>query len=212
MSKTDSDITELSLNPFPSEEEMKTAQLLCCGRYCNQCETPAAYALRKRDVDMAFLLEKAIENELSETEREVVCDYWYNSLSLSQIAKSKGITPAAVNKTLDRANEKIERVLSYVVMYQQRVEDCSLTPVVVARAKVIAAAKNSPAENFGQRLVQLRKSKGITAKRVCKGTGIHFQRLRSLEQSCIPDCEELIALSEFFSVSVDYILKGVTNE
>ena len=132
--------------------------------------------------------------------------------SQKALAELLGITPAAVNKTLDRANEKIERVLSYVVMYQQRVEDCSLTPVVVARAKVIAAAKNSPAENFGQRLVQLRKSKGITAKKVCKGTGIHFQRLRSLEQSCIPDCEELIALSEFFSVSVDYILKGVTNE
>lgn len=205
-------MNNVSLNPFPSEEEMKTAQLLCCGRYCNQCETPVAYALRKRDVDMAFLLEKAIEKELSENEREVIKDYWYQSLTLSQIAKSKGITPAAVNKTLERANEKIKRALSYVVMYQQRVEDLSLMPAVLGRAKVIAAAANSPAENFGERLTQLRKSKGITAKKLCKATGIDFQRLRYLERSHLPDCEELIALSEFFSVSIDFILKGVTNE
>ena len=212
MSKTDIDISERSLNPFPSEEEMKTAQLLCCGRYCNQCETPAAYALRKRDVDMSFLLEKAIERELSETEREVVIDYWYNSLSLSQIAKNNGITPAAVNKTLERACEKIEKALSYVVMYQQRVEDSSLVPLVLARAKVIAAARNSPAENLGQRLIQLRKSRGVSTKKICRITKIKYQRLRSLEQSSCPDCNELIALSEFYSVSIDFILKGVTDE
>ena len=57
---------------YPDEDEIKAAQLACCGRVCRDCEAPAAYAWRKREVDLALLLEKAIENELTEHERSMM--------------------------------------------------------------------------------------------------------------------------------------------
>ena len=71
---------------YPSKEEIKAAQLACCGRCCDACETPAEYAWRKRGVDMAVLLEKAIETELSENERITVRERWYESMSVGEIA------------------------------------------------------------------------------------------------------------------------------
>ena len=49
---------------FPSREEIKAAQLACCGRCCNQCESPAEYAWRKRDVDMRFCLKEPLRMNL----------------------------------------------------------------------------------------------------------------------------------------------------
>ncbi len=199
-------------NVFPSEEEMKTAQELCCGRYCNQCETPTAYAWRKREVDMAILLERAIENELSQSERNVLTDYWYNSLTQTQIADKRKVSPAAVNNTLERAKEKIERVLSYVVMYQQNVCESSVVPVIIGKASAVAALRNCSAETISERLVYLRNINLLSVESVSAATDIPKSRLLRIEKSSMPDCEELVILSEFYSVTTDYILKGETGE
>lgn len=196
---------------FPSEEEMKAAQLACCGRYCNECETPAAYAWRKREVDMALLLEKAIAKELSQTEREVVIEHWFNSLSQSQIAQKRGTSSAAVKGTIDRATQKLERVLGYAVCYQQNVCTDSIIPLVVGRARVIAAARNAAGGNSGNRLLRLRQSQCLTKEALSKVTGIKLSRIISLESEAIPKGDELILLSEFFGVTADFILKGESD-
>ena len=71
---------------YPDEEEMKAAQLACCGRVCKECETPVAYAWRKREVDMALLREFAIENELTETEKNIVVQEYVGVLRLILIS------------------------------------------------------------------------------------------------------------------------------
>lgn len=199
-------------NVFPSEEEMKNAQLVCCGRYCNRCETPAEYAWRKREVDMAALLERAIKIELSKPERETIIEYWYNSLSVSQIASKRGVTSAAIKSTLDRAQEKLEKVLSYAVMYQQDIGKLSIVPLVLSRARVIAAAKNASGGSLGDRLLRLRQSQSLSKKSVSKVIGIKQSRLDSLEKGVMPACDELIALSNFYGISTDYLLKGEIND
>lgn len=196
---------------YPSEEEIRAAQLLCCGRVCKECETPAAYAWRKREVDMALLLEKAIENELTENEKMIVEDRWYNSLSLSQIARNRGISPAAVKRTSERALEKLERVLKYVVFYQRDIMDESAVPVVVGRARVIASAKNLKTNKTGERLKNLRLGMGISLKLLSDATEISEKRLTEIEGDSNLKTEELILLSEFFAVTTDYILKGENN-
>lgn len=197
---------------FPSEEEIKAAQLVCCGRYCKQCETPAAYAWRKREVDMAILLEKAIHNELSKTEREVVIEHWYNSLTQTQIAKKRGTSPAAVKSTIERAKAKIERVLGYAVFYQQNICADSIIPLALGRARVIAAARNAFGGNSGDRLLRLRQSQSLSTDALCAATGIPVNRINSLEEGAVPKGDELIALSDFFEVTSDFILKGELND
>lgn len=196
---------------FPSKEEMRTAQLICCGRCCTQCETPAEYAWRKREVDMSKLLELAIENELTDTEREVVKLYWYDSETASSIAKKKGINPSAVVRTLARANEKIENVLKYAVIYQNDINNEAVIPVVLGRARVIATAKRSLGHTAGERISKLRKAQNLTKDVLASALGISTKRLDNIENNVTPDVNEVLSLSVFFNVTTDYILKGESD-
>lgn len=197
---------------FPSQEEIKIAQLACCGRCCNQCESPAAYAWRKRDVDLALLLEKAIHKELTKNEREAVIAHWFDCETVTQIANKKNINPSAVKRTLSRAEEKLKRVLSYVVSYQHNIHDESLIPLAIGKARVIAAARNATGGNSGNRITRLRQSQNISAKTMSDILGVNENRLAQLENGEQPNKAELSALVSFFEVSEDFILKGEFND
>lgn len=197
---------------FPSREEIKTAQLACCGRCCTQCEAPAEYAWRKRDVDMAILLEKAIADELTETEREAVTAHWFNFETVTSIAERKKINVSAVKRTLSRATEKLTKVLRYAVCYQQNVSDENIVPVVLGRARVIAAARNASGGNSGDRITRLRQSQNLTREILAPVLGISAERLGKIEHGAIPMGDEISSISEFFNVTADFILKGETDE
>ncbi len=204
--------TAVKLKCYPDEEEMRAAQLACCGRHCNACETPAEYAWRKREVDMSLLLEKAIEDELTQTEKEIITDFWFNSESLTRIAEKRNIRPPSVKGTLERAQKKIERALRYVVFYQQEIMAENIVSVVSGRARVIAASRNRACENVSERIKSLRTSQGLTVERLEKATGITAERIKNLEEGKEIDLSELVTISEFFGVTTDYILKGECDE
>ncbi len=197
---------------FPSEEEISAAQRACCGKNCTACETPAGYAWRKRDVDMALLLERAIRLELTDAERDAIIMHWYDNESISKIASNKGISPAAVTKTLNRAKEKLERVLSYTVCYQQNTFSESIIPLVIGRARVIAAARNAKGGTMGDRIARLRQSQCISHDSLSKVMGISASRLMKIEHGREMNIREVISFSEFFDVSADFILKGETDD
>lgn len=197
---------------FPSEEEIKAAQLICCGKYCSGCESPAAYAWRKRQVDLSVLLEKAIRNELSGTEHEVVVEHWYNSLNLTQVAEKRSTSVSAVKRALDRATEKLEKVLGYVVCYQNDVCKESVIPLALGRARAIAAARNASGGDSGERLMHLRQSQCVSKKDLSKVTGIKELRIDAIEHGAVLMSDELIKLSGFYDISTDFILKGEGND
>ncbi len=196
---------------YPDEDEIKAAQLLCCGRVCEECETPAAYAWRKREVDLSRLLEYAIENELTETERGIVEDKWYNSMSMSQIARNRGISAAAVRSTSERAIAKLERVLKYVVFYQRDLVSETVIPAAVGRARVISSARHMKTEDIGSRIRCLRISRGLTVDLLSSAIGIGDKRIIKIESGNSADSAEIVAFSEFFGVTTDYLLKGDRN-
>lgn len=203
---------ELSVYYYPDKDEIRAAQLACCGRHCNACESPAEYAWRKREVDMALLLERAIISELTDAERTAVKLHWFKGESITQISDEKDISPSAVKRTLDRANEKLEKALSYVVYYQQNVLSESVVPLAVGRARVIAAARNALGKSAGERIALLRQSQCLTVEALCFATRISLSRLKKIESGGDPDNSELVVLSEFFDVTTDYILKGEKND
>lgn len=194
---------------FPDEEEIKAAQKLCCGRCCTACEVPAEYAWRKRDVDMAVLLEYAIENELSEAEKNAVRDMWFDSLNVAEISSKRGISPAAVSVTLKRAQDKLYRVLGYAVKYQRGITDDTAVPLIIGRARVIASARKSSGKSLAQRVHNLRLSQNLSRRALGKGVLISSDRIAAIESGKTdPDLRELAALCDFFGVTADYIIKG----
>lgn len=202
-------IDEEILFTFPDEEEIIAAQKLCCGRCCTACEVPAEYAWRKRDVDMSVLLEQAIENELSETERNAVRDRWYESMSVAEISSKRGISTSAVSVTLKRAQDKLYRVLGYAVKYQRGITDETAVPIFIGRARVIASARNFSGDSLAQRVRNLRLSQNLSIKALSKGSLVSAGRIAAIESGkADPDIRELAALCDFFGVTADYIIKG----
>ena len=202
-------IDEEILFTFPDEEEILAAQKLCCGRCCTACEVPAEYAWRKRDVDMSLLLEQAIENELSETERNAVRDRWYESMSVAEISSKRGISTSAVSVTLKRAQDKLYRVLGYAVKYQRGITDETAVPIFIGRARVIASARNFSGDSLAQRVHSLRLSQNLSRKALSKGSLVSAGRIAAIESGkADPDIRELAALCDFFGVTADYIIKG----
>lgn len=205
-------ISDENFFTFPDENEIKAAQLACCGRHCTACEAPAEYAWRKRSVDLAILLEGAIENELTALEREAIKEYWYNAKNLTQIAAEKGIAPSTVSVTLERAQGKLKKALGYAVRYQHDVSSESIIPLALGRARVIAAARNTVGGTPALRILRLRQSQNLSRDALSRATAIPSSRLERIENATAsPDSEELISLSEFFAVSTDYILKGADS-
>ncbi len=95
-----------------------------------------------------------------------------------------------------------------MVCYQQNVADESIIPLALGRARVIAAARNASGGTSGDRLLRLRQSQSISKKSFSEATGISVSRIDSLESGNLPKTDELLVLSEFFDVTVDFILKG----
>ena len=66
--------------------------------------------------------------------------------------------------------------------------------------------------DFSDRLVTLRKSNAITQKNLAIGTGISEIGIRSYEaRRRQPTADKLIALADFFNVSIDYLLGRSDN-
>lgn len=65
----------------------------------------------------------------------------------------------------------------------------------------------------GKNIKELRKSKGITATFVAQNIGITSSVLSEIERGkSNPTLDKLVALSDFFGVTTDYLLKGANNE
>ena len=62
---------------------------------------------------------------------------------------------------------------------------------------------------LGQRLTQLRNSKGLSQDALAEAIGVSRQSVSKWEtDASIPDLEKLVKLSDFFAVSLDELVKG----
>ncbi|MBS5703000.1 MAG: helix-turn-helix transcriptional regulator [Butyricicoccus pullicaecorum] len=61
---------------------------------------------------------------------------------------------------------------------------------------------------FGEKLQALRRAKGLSQEQLSEALGVTRQAVSKWElNASIPDVEKLLALSDFFQVSTDYLLK-----
>ena len=61
--------------------------------------------------------------------------------------------------------------------------------------------------NFCERLKELREEQGLSYRQLAKNTGFSNTAVRKWEKGIqIPNIETLVALSQYFNVSTDYLL------
>lgn len=56
-----------------------------------------------------------IDEALSEKQREYLCDYYFDGLSMRRAAELHGVSLSTVSRTIKRAENRIRRILKYQV-------------------------------------------------------------------------------------------------
>lgn len=70
----------------------------------------------------------AVRLELSETQRKYFVRYYFEGLTMAEIAEEFGTNKSTVSRTIARARKKLERVLKYVDPRLMRLFEKSDTP------------------------------------------------------------------------------------
>ena len=58
-------------------------------------------------------LRRVIREELTDLQREVLMAYYFQEISIPQIARDRGVNKSTISRTLHRAEEKLRRFLRY---------------------------------------------------------------------------------------------------
>lgn len=197
---------------YPTEEEVKNAVKICCGRHCNACESPVEYAWRRRRTDLADLVNVAIERELTDSEKGIVTDIYFNYMTPRKVAEKRKISTSAVYKTLRVATEKLKKPLSYVVMYQQDYIGDEADDTRFYDALNIATASKKSADSTGEILKNLRVSKALTLTQSAKAAGISVTRLKRIEDmTAEPTFNDIIRLCTAYGISIHEFIRRLEN-
>lgn len=58
-------------------------------------------------------VQRVISEELTPIQRQTLTDYYFNRLTIPQIARQRGVHKSTVSRTLHRAEDKLRRYLKY---------------------------------------------------------------------------------------------------
>ena len=194
---------------IPFADEASMARLAYSRWEQENAESMAEYIYRRRAVDLASLVRQAIREELNENQRNLIRMRYYDNCAPAEIARRTGLHPSTVLHTLRRAEDKLYRVLRYVVEYQHGLREVTLVPLAVREAMRIDAARRRTGQSFPERLRDCRVGEHLSVSAAAKAARIDPERYALLEQGkADPDAGELVRLSACFDVSVDALLKG----
>ena len=97
---------------FTNEDEIKN----CVG-----------YIVFNRKRNILNTVKKVIENELSALEKDLVLDFWGKELTVEELAEKYKISRASVYRYLNNAKKKIEKFIKYVLVYDDAVQQYSIS-------------------------------------------------------------------------------------
>ncbi len=75
------------------------------------------YLVFNKKQRMIDTVRSVLDNELTETEREIALDYWCDNLLVEEIAKKHNMSRTRFYRTVKVIEEKINMYLKYVVVY-----------------------------------------------------------------------------------------------
>ena len=175
----------------------------------DKAESLAEYTYRRRTVDLAALLHKAIDDELTDQQQALIRMRYYENRTPVEIAAQTELSPSAVIHILQTAEQKLRHALRYVVAYQNGSHDETLLPLALRNAMAVSAARHAHTGTFGERLRALRTGEHLALPALSLGVQIPQPRVEAMESGeAEPNAGELVRLAGFFGVSVDALLRG----
>ena len=158
---------------------------------------------RLRKVTTANLVSDIIENELTETQRDFIREFWYHGKTTSQIAREHGVSQAHAYRTVERANKRIKELMTALIKYQQDLTDVTLSPLNLKELTMISAARNSNTEELCAALKNLRISNAVPAEELADALNISVSELKKTETGQkLPSLTVLLKYSAIFGTEI----------
>lgn len=173
-----------------------------------QHESIDDYLMRKRKVELLSLVREVIENELEETDKDIVRFHWYLGKSITETAELIGSSRSSVSRRLDKINDIIYEKLKYALHYRYG-KDFSASARLIIKNKDALCILQENEETVAQRIKLLRIRQGMTIRDSKEMTGISISRLEAIEENrCQPTAEDIRLIATAFKTSGDYIIFG----
>ncbi len=84
------------------------------------------FLVYNKDKKIMDTMQKVMENELTEKERDLAIDYWSNNLSIGEISKKHNISRSSFYRTIGEIKKKIDVSLKYVLFYNDIIKPPSI--------------------------------------------------------------------------------------
>lgn len=84
-----------------------------------KAENGAKYLVYNRQKKLLAIVRDIMENELTELERNIATEHWYNEVPVGELAQKYGLSRSGFYRILDNARKKLETSLKYVLMYDK---------------------------------------------------------------------------------------------
>ncbi len=106
-------MNDVSYGEFNFADEKSGNELMCIDNDCAACLYEAGR------IATSDVLAAVIENELTPTEKKAVKLYWFKRMKISKIALETGVSETSVRKSLARAQNRIRKIMKYIVLYDE---------------------------------------------------------------------------------------------
>ncbi len=93
----------------------------------DEIKNGVGYIVFNRKRNILNTVKKVIENELSALEKDLVLDFWGKELTVEELAEKYKISRASVYRYLNNAKKKIEKFIKYVLVYDDAVQQYSIS-------------------------------------------------------------------------------------
>ncbi len=80
-------------------------------QWCSEHGADNSEALQR----LLTYLPQAMEAELTDRQRQTIYMYFYDEMNVTQIAQALSLNPSTVSRTLQRATQRLLRVLRYTI-------------------------------------------------------------------------------------------------
>ena len=172
-------------------------------------EDKTSYILRKRRADLISVVQKVLENELDEREKCVLLSMMLDNVPARTLSQQMNAPIAMIYRIRNRAEKKLSDFLKYVLFYTDVLEGRMTAPIEMRNALALARTKTVACRSVVHRLKKLMAQEGIGVEGLYNTPGLNKKSVDEIFcHGRMPDVNEIVALSNFFGTTSDYLLKG----
>lgn len=162
-----------------------------------------SYVNRVRTICVSELIDNIIETKLTEMQKRIIKDFWFNDVTPEDIIKSLNISRRTFYSSKAKAQDIIKDYLEPLITYFRNLPSSAVMPAVINESFTVLKANKASAKNIDSALKNIRLTFGAETALAASALGIKEEELIKKENSKKePTLSELKKYSKAFGTKI----------